>query len=388
MEDRRKGLWRLEWRRLAGFWGLYLFTALCMIVNGFQLGELAAGPVPDQVKYVSEAIDTAGTARMGEDWEKGIQALPQSAWKTSLIRDTAGKTDIFEGYETAHIFELMDEGQSMRFSGWVRKQMIEKYEKLQASVDRLAESDASLDVFAASLSAYVAGSAQNLVQSLVLEGFILAALIVCYLTGFDRVSGTEGIICATRTGRILRRARFTAGALQLLCLMAAAGLAAFAAFRFCLDVSRMTDAGMSTQFLGRLVGSEFVPVITWVPMTFGEYMLASAALGMALVLGIYVLFYGIGLAARNSYGTFLGLAAAFILNLALVTCAEEEHIWAVFELAQWLPFSVWKVTLFWFTDMLENALLPWQETLETVWVWILAGVVAGFSARACDRKNL
>ena len=388
MVGKRKGLWMLEWRRLAGFRGLYLFAVFCIIVNALQFWDLARTPVPGQVEYVSEAIGAAGTARMGEDWDNGILSLPHSAWKTSLIKDTAGKTDIFEGYEAAHIFGLLDEGQSLHFSGAVRKLMKEKYEKLQAAVERLAERDTSLDVFAASLTPYVAGSAQSLAQAFILEGFILAVLIVCYLTGYDRLSGTEGVICATRTGRRLRRARFAAGLLHLLCLMAVIGIAAVFSLRICLDVSRMWDAGMSTQFLGRLVGAEFVPVITWVPMTFREYMLAAAALGLVLVLGIYMLAFGIGLLAGNSYAVFLGAAAAFALNMALVSYSRDEHLWTVFELAQWLPFSAWKVMPFWFTDMLEHALIPWQEIWETVWVLALAAASIALCGKAHERKGV
>lgn len=376
-----------EWRQLSGFRGLYVFVSCCLLLHLVTIFRPDYSVSPGYFRCISDTVRTTEITKMGEAWDEAVtNNFPESNEKITLIRDTAGKEDILEGYRGMHIVQLMEE--NWQLGGIAARWQRAKYEKLQPSIDTLAEEDASLSVFASTSTPRLMTKAQDLLKLLMLEGMILACLTACFLTGNDRLCRTEGIICASEAGRDLWKVRSAVGILHLFCIMFLLYAVTAAAFLLRWDMSGMWEASVSTQFLGFLIGAENVPFITWAPMTVTGYFAAASALGMLMVLFIYCLCYGAGLAVHNSYALFLFFAALFITNIALLTSTEDNCQWLGYELLQWLPFSAWHVNTLWFSHMLGASILPWQETLEVLWLGIWSGCLLSVCFRIWKRRDL
>ena len=382
----RSALFSLEWKRLGRLPMLYLFVFCCVTFHCLWISGSGSGMITERVRYTADAAAAAGTTLMGGEWDKALQSLPDSREKLELIRETVGKTDILEGYDAVHIASLLEE--NWFITGKPAVLLKAKYRKLQPSVDTLAELDASLSVFAAEQTPYVMTHGQDLMKMLTVESFILACLIACFLTGNDLLCQTEGVLRSTRTGRSQQVLRFCAGACHLFALTLLTWLPSLLAFCVRWHVGKILKSNVSSQFLSYLVGAEQVPFLTWIPFSVWGYFLSVMILGFIQVLFVYILIWSVSLPLRNSYVSALCFTALFAFNIALLKNAATEHLWTAHALLQWLPFSGWYYQSFWFTDMLGYALLPWQETWQTLCLCFLAGFLWMFSRRKYQKQDL
>ncbi len=87
---------------------------------------------------------------MGGDFDEKLARQPYSESRDVLAFETAGAVDKFENTDVTKFAEIYIK--RLNLSGIPAELMEKKYEKLQAVVDQLAESDASLDVYASGVT--------------------------------------------------------------------------------------------------------------------------------------------------------------------------------------------------------------------------------------------
>ena len=136
--------------------------------------------------------------------EKTAAALREN--RELLRQSVAGLENTLEGYDTQELtnfYQSLMAGDSLAQS-W----MAWKYDLLQERVDHLAQTGAALDVYVGPITH---DSHQYLYNTLFLvlltESVLLGLLCALYLVGYEGLSGTQSLTCASRTGRGLWKIR-------------------------------------------------------------------------------------------------------------------------------------------------------------------------------------
>ncbi|CAN4033490.1 Glutamate 5-kinase, partial [Dysosmobacter welbionis] len=196
-----------EWRKLFRLPALWAFLALCLAFNGLLIATLS----PYDRAFFNETSQTAKALgqRVDEDFLAGLDAIPATENRDLLRQSVTGMEDIFETYDTGELSDF--------YAGVVEKSplavtwMTWKYDLLASRVEHLAQTDAALDLYAG-LATY--GSHQflfgALFRAILCESAILAMLGTLYLLGYEGMHRAEGLACASRTGRKLRRVKVLA----------------------------------------------------------------------------------------------------------------------------------------------------------------------------------
>jgi hypothetical protein len=127
-------------------------------------------------------------------------------------------------------------------------------------------------------------------HAVILEGMFLAALMALYSCGCERLNRTELSVYSTRTGRKVQYAKVTASALSILLSYLFLAAATVAVFELLWKPGLVWNASMSSQFSYYTAAIYKLPFITWIPFTVRGYLVATLALGMAVVL----IFHGLG----------------------------------------------------------------------------------------------
>ena len=191
-----------EWRKLFRLPALWAFLALCLAFNGLLIATLS----PYDRAFFNETSQTAKALgqRVDEDFFAGLDAIPATENRDLLRQSVTGMEDIFETYDTGELSDF--------YAGVVEKSplavtwMTWKYDLLASRVEHLAQTDAALDLYAGPATY---GSHQflfgALFRAILCESAILAMLGTLYLLGYEGMHRAEGLACASRTGRKLRR---------------------------------------------------------------------------------------------------------------------------------------------------------------------------------------
>lgn len=198
----RLAVW--EWRKLFRMPALWVFVGLCLVFNGLLLAS------PSSVNRAFFNDTSAGAALLGqrvdEDFLAGLDALPDTENREILRQSVEGLENIFTDYDTGELtdfYQNLMEGDTLAQS-W----MAWKYDLLQARVDHLAQTGAALDLYAGPITF---NSHQYLYDTLfravVAEGILLGLLCALYLVGYEGMTGTRALTCASRTGRKLWRSK-------------------------------------------------------------------------------------------------------------------------------------------------------------------------------------
>ena len=196
-----------EWRKLFRLPALWAFLALCLAFNGLLIATLS----PYDRAFFNETSQTAKALgqRVDEHFLAGLNAIPATENRDLLRQSVTGMEDIFETYDTGELSDF--------YAGVVEKSplavtwMTWKYDLLASRVEHLAQTDAALDLYAGPATY---GSHQflfgALFRAILCESAILAMLGTLYLLGYEGMHRAEGLACASRTGRKLRRVKVLA----------------------------------------------------------------------------------------------------------------------------------------------------------------------------------
>ena len=321
---------------------LIVFLALCIGFNLIGIG----GAYDDYADYVAGASKIVGY-KLGAEFDEKITALEPCEMKDWLIEDTAGITDVFDGYDTAYIADAYIK--NLGLTGYAANATRSKYEKLQNSVNAKAETGESMTLYFASATTYKHDHLYyNTMLFLILQCGLLAALIMLLSVGYEHHSRTTHTVYSTKVGRKIMRykmfASLTAGIVAFVVLTSLTLAVYFAAN----DYSNIWGSSVSSGFHminDLLVGGER-PFVTWQSFSVLTYLLAALGITALLTVCFGLMAFVIGILLKNTYISFLifMIINAGCIAFALAFSGAPQYV------AVLSPVWLWIKRGLWFTD--------------------------------------
>ena len=374
-----------EWRKLFRLPALWAFLALCLAFNGLLIASLS--PYDRALFNETSAAAEALGQRVDGDFLAGLAARPATEERDLLLQSVTGLEDIFETYDTSTLADF--------YTGVVEKSptavkwMTWKYGLLAERVEHLAQTDAAMDLYAGPATY---GSHQflfgSLFRAILGESAILAMLGTLYLLGYEGMHRTEGPICASRTGRKLRRLKVLAALPASAALYGLLALCTLAPYFLLYDYGGIWDASVSSQFNYFSDMLVVRPFLTWGDFTVGQYLAAALALGAVLTTVFSLLASVCGILVRNPYLAALALGVACFGGMGLISVLGELGWWAAYLIACFQPVMIWLSCSAWFTELGLTAVLPWQESIAVVLNFLLLGAGTLLALRQFERKDV
>ena len=308
----RLAVW--EWRKLFHLPALWVFVGLCLILNGLLLSSPSA---IDRAFFNDTSADAAALGqRVDEDFLEGLAALSDTENRELLRQSVAGLENTLEDYDTQELtnfYQNIMAGDSLA-QGW----MAWKYDLLQGRVDHLAQTGAALDLYVGPITHDSHQYLYNtLFRVLLTESVLLGLLCALYLVGYEGLSGTQSLTCASRTGRGLWRSKMLAALVAALGLYALLALLALGPYLLLWDYGGIWDSSVSSQFNYYIDMLYSRPFLTWMDFTVGGYFAAMIAAGSGLVAAFTLMGATAGLLIRNTYGAAIAAVAFCALLLGM-----------------------------------------------------------------------
>ena len=374
-----------EWRKLFHLPALWAFLGLCLVFNGL----LIATQSPYDRAFFNDTSADAELLGQRVDGEflAGLSAMPETENRELLLQSVAGLEDVFETYDTGELADFYTG--VVKTSPLAMEWMTWKYGLLAERVEHLSQTDAALDLYAGPATY---GSHQflfgALFRAILGESAILAMLGTLYLLGYEGLHQTEGLACATRTGRRLWGVKLLAALPASTVVYGLLASFTLTPYFLLYDYGGIWSASVSSQF-NYFSDMLFVrPFLTWGDFTVGQYLTAALGLGAALTAVFSLLAAVFGIFIRNSYLAALALMALCFGGLGIVSALGELGWWAVYLIACFQPVIVWLSCSAWFTELGLTAVLPWQETIAVGLNLLLLGGGAILVLRRFSRKDV
>lgn len=355
-------LYKWELIKLISAPAMWIFLALCIAFN--------------IVIMMSESYGAADAS-----------ALSRELARTGETR-YAGVDDIFGRYDTKYLGDVFV--REFKLRGGAETLMRQKYQKLQASVDRNAETGFGLDIYAGEYTGdYVHRTLfKSAIFLLFTEAALFALLAALYTLGYEHLQKTELIVYASGTGRKITRHK-RAVALTV----AAGGFILLAALTLAVyftiwDYSGFWRASVQSanNYLFDEAGKR--PFITWANLNVAQYLAAVLTLGFALTVVFSLVGSFAGLLTRNTYmGFILVLLICVAVITAIVFCANAGFGWAMFALL-FSPVAAWISSSRWLTDMGSWGVVPYHETVTIALNLLLFSALTILAARRFTRKDV
>ena len=374
-----------EWRKLFHLPALWAFLGLCLVFNGL----LIATQSPYDRAFFNDTSADAELLGQRVDGEflAGLSAMPETENRKLLLQSVAGLEDVFETYDTGELADFYTG--VVKTSPLAMEWMTWKYGLLAERVEHLSQTYAALDLYAGPATY---GSHQflfgALFRAILGESAILAMLGTLYLLGYEGLHQTEGLACATRTGRRLWGVKLLAALPASTVVYGLLASFTLTPYFLLYDYGGIWSASVSSQF-NYFSDMLFVrPFLTWGDFTVGQYLTAALVLGAALTAVFSLLAAVFGIFIRNSYLAALALMALCFGGLGMVSALGELGWWAVYLIACFQPVIVWLSCSAWFTELGLTAVLPWQETIAVGLNLLLLGGGAILVLRRFSRKDV
>ena len=374
-----------EWRKLFRLPVLWAFLALSLLFNALLICTLSEW---DRTFFNETSADAALLGqRVDQAFCDGLSALPETENRSILLQSVIGLEDVFETYDTGILKEFYTDvvKNSPTAASWVAW----KYDALSARVDHLAQTGAGMDLYAGPVTQ---GSHQflfgTLMRSILGEASIAAMLGALYLLSYEGMHRTEGLACASRTGRRLRKVKVLASlaASPVFLILVAAPTLGFYFARF--DYGGVWSASVSSQFNYLSDMLLIRPFLTWGDFTVAGYLAAALALGAALVALFSLLASLCGTLVRSPYLAALVLGILCFGGLGLTSALGNLKLWVGYALSCFQPIVVWLCCGGWFTELGLNAVLPWQETIAVAANLLLFSAGTALALRRFRRKDV
>lgn len=374
-----------EWRKLFRLPALWAFLALSLLFNMLLICTLSEW---DQTFFNDTSADAALLGqRVDQAFCDGLSALPETDNRSVLLQSVTGLEDAFETYDTGILKEFYTD--IVKNSPTAASWMAWKYDALSARVEHLARTDAGMDLYAGPVTQ---GSHQflfgTLMRSILGEAGIAAMLGTLYLLGYEGMHRTEGLACASRTGRRLRKVKVlvSLAASPVFLILVAVPTLGFYFAQF--DYGGVWSASVSSQF-NYLSDMLLVrPFLTWGDFSVAGYLAAALALGAALTASFSLLTALCGTLVRSPYLAALAAGILCFGGLGLTSALGNLKLWVGYVLSCFQPIVVWLCCGGWFTELGLNAVLSWQETIAVAADLLLLGIGTALALRRFRRKDV
>ena len=379
----RLAVW--EWRKLFHLPALWVFVGLCLILNGLLLSSPSA---IDRAFFNDTSADAAALGqRVDEDFLEGLAALSDTENRELLRQSAAGLENTLEDYDTQELtnfYQSIMAGDSLAQS-W----MAWKYDLLQGRVNHLARTGAALDLYVGPITHDSHQYLYNtLFRVLLTESVLLGLLCALYLVGYEGLSGTQSLTCASRMGRGLWRSKTQAALVAALGLYALLALLTLGPYLLLWDYGGIWDSSVSSQFNYYIDMLYSRPFLTWMDFTVESYFAAMIVAGGGLVAVFTLMGATAGLLIRNTYGAAIAAVAVCALLLGLSSALASLGLWSVYMLTTFSPVYLWLTINGWFTELGLGGLVPWQETVSLTFNLLMWGGLALLALRRFGRKDV
>lgn len=200
-------------------------------------------------------------------------------------------------------------------------------------------------------------------KALLLEGLLLAVLVVLCLLEHEKSNHTDVIWAATRTGRSLWGVKAIAGACLATVFYLLLILVSFAVYFAVWDWQNVWTGNLASH--SNIV---FEPALSW------QHLLVVIGLGAGLIV-IYSLLTALcGICFGNIYAAILLLLVASLAGWTLWSYCFLHKLWIGFVIASFLPVSLFNQPLAWFDNNSTIFIIPWQETYVVCSWLIISGL--------------
>jgi hypothetical protein len=346
----------------AAVWG---FIAVCLLFNFFLAINSSGDEYADFVGTVSG--DTGYI--LGQSFYEKLSQFKAGGGQTELLErlksDTDNVTDVFDDYETKDIGESYIAASGAK--GSFAEAMRDKYSALQKVVDEKAVKNESLTLyFAAATHDRHQQLFSSLTGWLIIEGVLIATLLVFLSVGYENNHRTEDIVYSARKGRSILRTKITASI--------SAGLGSYiilAMFTFFVyfsfnDYGDIWGSNVSSVFNYRYdLIAGYRPFVTWHSFRVLTYFAATLGMSVGLILCFSLMSFSISVLIRNHYVGFLVFVvsnAAIIVLPMQISQTLTVGLYARYY-SMLTPVWLWLKHSIWFTDGDVDILWPHFETL-------------------------
>ncbi len=230
----------------------------------------------------------------------------------------------------------------------------------------------------------------TMVPVLIAEASLIGAAVVLYISELDARTGALSIVTTSALGRRAPLPRFAAALIIALAAYALIGAVTIGATAFALGwgMGPAWGSDVASVFNIAMQGASARPFIPWRDFTVASYMACSLVLGALIVAGLIAMAHAVSMAFGRSEVRMACLAVCTFLPLAFCKlCALLGFSTAAALLAA-APAMLLTLSSQWFTDLGAYGLLPWQETVSSVFGVAVWGVAGHWAFRSWMRRDV
>ena len=249
------------------------------------------------------------------------------------------------------------------------------YRKLQTRVHEIRETGEANAGFYPGISYKVHSKLfSNLLRAILMEILIMTAFAVLYLMDYERLHKTEHLVYSSKTGRNLLLIKCAAG--TLFCFLYALILTAIPIllFFFFVPIQKLWKTPISSLMMMENRGLFLYPFITFVRLSFAEYLFFAILLLILFILLTGILSGAVQYYLRNSYFSMVCIGVGFMGLLALPYLSG----WGFLHTAVMLnPAVLWYLCGGWFIEYDPSISFAWSE-FWTIGIWSFISLIVLF----------
>lgn len=344
--------WFLEVKKLLGEKVFFVFLVLCVCLN---IGLCFSAPgAREAVRRVSAGAAFEEETPVGEAQVEELFTTGEKIYDT-LSAEFIGSFYYDERYINSSVLNR-----------WMKA----KYEKLQASIDRLDAQDADLSPFAGEMTPLVHEALfGRQMKAILAECMILVSLLALRSFSIERQQVVASLVYSSRRGRKIARDKVAAnGIVGGMYSLILAGIS-LTVFFVSWDFSGLWDADMASSFHYVMDANDPVlakPFITWTDFTLKKYFLCSAALSVFVIFAWWLMTNWVAVTVQNGRAAGMLLAGMSVLPIFGLILLPKLGLCRLFYLDTLTLPAVVYCNQWWFTDLGNYWLFAYQE------VWAVA----------------
>lgn len=254
-----------------------------------------------------------------------------------------------------------------------------KYQKLEGSLEKLAEEQADLSTYAGEFTPYIHRALfVYLMKALLIEGILLFTFLLLEAFFTEYHNKTFRLVYSSFRGRrMVFDKMFAVLLMGMLGMMMVSILSYFLFFQIW-DFTNIWDSNVASSFNYIMDEREPIfmkPFITWTSFTVKQYWIAS----FVLMLGIWLAWwlFGMTIVLLNKR---VSVAVAILSGYLILPFFVLVLLSNIAKFPELFFFNTLSITAnvyyshMWFTDLGHYSVFPWQETLSVV-LHLLLGVL-------------
>lgn len=378
-------LW-LEFKKLLEQRIIGVFILLCVVFNLLMIINI--GFDQSYLKDVTAFKHEQGQLISPTSIETA-EKLPFSKNQQRLVNELSEAEDVF-----SHLFYQELEEQVIdhyQVTGKMSQNLGNKYQQLEPVIKKLSQEKDALDIAAAGDTMNYFTYIRNvLFRMILLEGIIFAVLIGLYSSTSEKLTKTEALVFTSKRGRKIQFSKFLSGlGLVLLFYLLTTFIVMFS-FQMTESLADLWQSSVSTQFHVNIYMPDILelPFITWIPLTLWGYIMASAVLGLFIIIFIYSSQFLVGLYFNHIFKGFVFTIFLIALHKLVRLYAFRLGWWTIFTGVNFSPIAIVENQSYWFTEMGIFSIIPLQETVVVVSSCLILGLLILPVSRLYSRKEV